>query len=345
MKKILVTGGAGFLGSLLLEQLLNQGYHCVSVDIAQHNVTHTNLITLQIDISDKIQLETIFQQYEIEAIFHCAALLAHGRIKKSQLWTSNVTATQYLAELAEQYKVPRLIFTSTNCLWGENLHRSVTESDTPAPVELYGQSKLAAEKILLSYQNKFKIIIFRCPTIIDAGRLGLLSILFEFINEGRKIYLVGGGKNHYQFIYAQDLISALIKSLNYDKSDIFNIGSDNVQSLHDVFNYVIRQADTGARTTSLPKAPAIAAMKLAYHLRISPLGPYHYKMIAEDFVFDTTKVKLSLKWQPTLTNEEMLWKSYEHYMKNQANIKADATLSAHKQPAKMGIIRLLKWLS
>ena len=61
-----------------------------------------------------------------------------------------------------------------------------------------------------------------------------------------------------------------------------------------------------ARVRSLPKAPTLAAMRLAYALKVSPLGPYHYKMIAEDFLFDTTRIKQRLGWQPTLTNEEML---------------------------------------
>lgn len=345
MKYTLITGGAGFLGTLLIEHLLAQGQRCVSIDIKPHSLSHPNLMTICADIRNKNQLVALFEQYPIETIFHCAAVLAHGHNDKAFLWESNVNGTQYILDLAIQYQVPRLIFTSSNCLWGQNLHKPVVETDTPNPVEIYGKSKLAAEKILLAQQDKLAIIIFRCPTIIDAGRLGLLSILYEFIQEGRKVYVVGGGKNHYQFIYAQDLIAALVKSTQLTHSDIFHIGSDNVKSLADVFNYVIHLANTGAKTASLPKHLSLAAMKLAYHLRISPLGPYHYKMIAEDFVFDTHKVKAALNWQPTLTNEEMLWKGYQHYAANGGAIHHTQNVSAHKMPAKMGIIRLLKWMS
>jgi hypothetical protein len=86
-------------------------------------------------------------------------------------------------------------------------------------------------------------------------------------------------------------------------------------------------------------------MKVAYALGLSPLGPYQYKMIAEDFVFDTTKIKAKLHWQPTATNADMLWKAYEYYHSNRAELAKRTDVSAHKQPAKMGIIRLLKWLS
>ncbi len=101
----------------------------------------------------------------------------------------------------------------------------------PSPVEIYGQSKWEGERILNEYRNDLHSVIIRCPTIIDSGRLGLLSILFEFIHEGRKVWVVGGGRNKYQFIYAQDLADACLKSLEYDQSTTLNIGSDNVRSL------------------------------------------------------------------------------------------------------------------
>jgi hypothetical protein len=96
---------------------------------------------------------------------------------------------------------------------------------------------------------------------------------------------------------------------------------------------------------SLPEGPTIAAMKLAHKLHLSPLGPYHYKMIAESFTFDTTRIKERLGWQPTLTNEEMLLRAYTYYSKNRAEINGRSDVSAHRKPASMGVIRVLKWLS
>ena len=80
-------------------------------------------------------------------------------------------------------------------------------------------------------------------------------------------------------------------------------------------------------------------------LGLSPLGPYHYKMIAEDFEFDTAKIKRELHWQPTLTDEEMLWKAYEYYHDHAREIHERKEASAHRKCSPMGIIRLLKWFS
>jgi hypothetical protein len=95
----------------------------------------------------------------------------------------------------------------------------------------------------------------------------------------------------------------------------------------------------------LPKAPTIAAMQPAHRLKLSPLGPYHYQMIAESFVFDTTRIRTQLGWAPTLTNNEMMVRAYRYYADNRRAIHSRTGVSAHSKPASMGIIRLLKWLS
>ena len=345
MKTVLLTGGAGFFGSLLKERLLERGYSCVSLDLHRDEAIHSNLTSIQGDIRDRALLDCIFSEHSFDAILHIAAVLAHGSIEEKFLWTSNVDGTRNLAELAKKHRVPRLVFTSSNCLWGEGVSHAITEDEPPNPVEVYGRSKLEGEEILRGHAGDFDSIIIRCPTIIDCGRLGLLSILFEFIHDNRKVWVVGSGDNRYQFIYAGDLADACIRAIDYDRSDTFNIGSDNVQSLRSIYEYVIEHAKSRSKVASLPKGPTLLGMKIAHHLHISPLGPYHYKMIAENFTFDTSKIKRQLGWRPTLSNEEMLWRAYQYYSTNRLEIENRQDVSAHKKGAKMGVIRVLKWLS
>jgi len=219
------------------------------------------------------------------------------------------------------------------------------ESDVPAPVELYGKSKLAGELLLQEFTSDLDVVILRCPTIMDAGRLGLLAILYEFIDDHKTVWVVGDGSNRYQFIYADDLATACILGAQYGGSALFHIGSDDVKTMREVYEAVIAKSGSRSKVRSLPKGPTIAAMMLAHKLRVSPLGPYHYKMIAESFVFDTTRIKQRLGWRPTLTNEEMLLKSYAYYAENRDEIAGRTNVSTHRKPAAMGAIRLLKWLS
>ncbi len=345
MGKYLITGGAGFFGSILKKRLLDDGHFCVSIDLEPDNLEHDNFIAIQGDIRDTQLLDEIFEKYDFDAIFHCAALLAHVKEDIKNLWSSNVDGTKNIAEYAKKFNVNKIIFTSTNCLWGTGFDYPVTEEEAPKPIEIYGKSKLEGEKILLSYKDSINSVIFRCPTIMDEGRLGLLGILFEFIDEGRKLWMVGDGENRYQFIYAQDLVNACIKALQYNKSDIFNIGSDDVKSFNEVYEYVIQQANSKSKLVHMPKWFMVLGMKICFALGISPLGPYQYKMISANFVFDTTKIKQKLSFTPTLRNEEMLLKAYNYYHMNKNDILHRTNVSAHKSVAKMGIIKLIKLIS
>ena len=344
-KSVLITGASGFFGGILKRRLLAEGFRCTNIDLVPDPDTHANLRSVQGDIRDPELLAKLFEAEHFAAVFHCAALLAHDTIDDNALWTSNVDGTRNLAEASLKYGVKKFVFTSTNCLWASNLGHEVKEDEPPNPIELYGRSKLAAEQVLAEYATDLNVIIIRCPTIIDSGRLGLLAILFEFIEDNKKVWVVGSGSNRYQFIYAQDLATACIQCLDYHHSDLFHIGSDHVVSLRKVYEAVIAAAGTRARVAQLPKAPTIAAMQLAHKLKVSPLGPYHYRMIAEDFIFDTTHIRRQLAWQPTLTNEQMMVEAYRYYAAQRAEIHARTDVSAHSRPASMGVIRLLKWFS
>jgi nucleoside-diphosphate-sugar epimerase len=236
------------------------------------------------------------------------------------------------------------VFISSNCLWATPFSRPVTEEDVPAPSEIYGRSKWAAERALLRIAGD-RTVILRTPTIIGSGRLGLLSILFDFVLENRRVWLVGEGDNRYQFVYAPDVAEACVLALASDALGVFNVGSDDVPTLRQTYQYVIDRAGSRARVASLPKDLTIGAMRLAHAVGVSPLGPYQYRMIAESFVFDTTRIKRQMGWRPTLTNGEMLFEAFDFYRHHKADLQRTANVSAHRQPARMGIIRLLKQLS
>lgn len=348
MYEVLVTGASGFFGGLLKRRLLAEGFAVTNIDLVRDVDAHEALTSIQGDIRDAALLKRLFGEHKFVAVFHCAAMLAHDVKDESMLWTSNVDGTRLVAQAAVAAGVLKIVNISSNCLWAEGFGRPVTEADAPAPVEIYGKSKLEAEHVLAALQQgnpALQVVTLRCPTIIDGGRLGLLAILFEFIEDGKKVWVVGDGSNRYQFIYAQDLATACLQCLNYDKSNLFHIGSDTVPTMRGMYEAVIVEAGTKARVASLPKAPTLAAMKLAHTLKISPLGPYHYKMIAESFVFDTARIRRELGWAPTLTNTEMMVRAFDYYHQNKRAIHERTNVSAHSKASPMGVIRLLKWLS
>jgi hypothetical protein len=116
--------------------------------------------------------------------------------------------------------------------------------------------------------------------------------------------------------------------------------------LEESYRYVIEHANSKSKIYHLPEFPTLPVMRICHILKISPLGPYQYSMIAEEFVFDTTHVERTLKWQPTKTNGEILFAAYDYYVKHQQQLEETASsLPAHRRKARMGVIRILKWIS
>ena len=195
MAHYLVTGASGFFGGVLKRRLLREGHTVVNIDLEPDEDTHPALTSIQGDLRDAALVQATFAQHRFDAVFHAAAQLAHGmKMDEHLLWTSNVDATRLLAETARSAGVRPFVFVSTNCLWASNLGHPVHEDrDIPAPIELYGKSKLAAEQLLQEFTSDLDIVSIRCPTIMDAGRLGLLAILYEFIDDHKTVWVVGDG--------------------------------------------------------------------------------------------------------------------------------------------------------
>jgi len=345
--KILLTGGTGFFGSVMKGHLLQAGFDYVNLDRLNEPQDEAAGKMALVDLRDAPAVEAAFQKFgPFDAVLHFAAELAHEAEDKQGLWNSNVEGSRNVADSCRRHGVKKLIFTSTNCLWGKPLNRPVVENDPTCPVEIYGKSKLAAEEVLLGYRSDMDVIIFRSPTILAPGRIGLLGILFDFIAEGRRLPVVGRKNKPYQFIYADDYAQAMLLAIAHKGSDIFNVGSHNATSLEESYRYVIEHAHSTSKIYHLPEFPTLPVMRFCHILKISPLGPYQYGMIAEEFVFDTSHVEKTLNWQPTKTNGEILFAAYDFYVKNKKMLEETAaSLPAHRRKSRMGVIRILKWIS
>ncbi|MEM8882475.1 MAG: NAD(P)-dependent oxidoreductase [Planctomycetota bacterium] len=333
-RTVLVTGSAGFFGGLLATRLRDAGDEVIGFDLQDGQ-----------DLRDREAVDAVFAAHSFDAVFHCAAMLAHAVKDKGFLWESNVDGTRHLAEAARARGVPRFVFTSSNCVYARSYDHPVTEEEPTGPIEIYGRSKLAAEELLRDFEGDMHVVSLRTPTIIDEGRLGLLTILFDFIREGRKVWVVGKGDNRYQFVYAHDLADACERAARHDGSGLFNVGSRDVPTLREVYQSVIDRAGTDARVANLPEKLTRWGMGAAYRLGLSPLGPYQNRMITSSFVFDTNRIEQAMGWRPTLNNAEILGRAYDYYDAHYDEIHARRNVSAHRQAAKMGVIRLLKWLS
>jgi len=255
--KCLVTGSAGFFGRVLARDLAARGHEVVGLDL-HGGPEHAGPEHRRIrgDVRDEALLDRLCREHRFDAVFHCAALLAHDAGDRDTLWQTNVDGTRVVAEAARRHGTRPFVFVSSNCVYSRSHDEPVGEDVPPEPAEIYGRSKLAAERLLRERAGDGLVpVVLRTPTIIDEGRLGLLAILFEFIDEGRRVWVVGRGDNRYQFVAAADLADACVRAAGRPRPDLYHVGADDVRPLRAVYEHVIREAGTGARVASLPKRP------------------------------------------------------------------------------------------
>jgi len=340
-KTILVTGSNGFLG----EEIVNtysKDYKIIALDKDDQlfDQSKKNVISVKVDINNISNLESFFKQYKIDIVIHCAAEIL-DEYDQNKVWRTNYFGTLNLLNFSEKFNIDKFIFTSTFSIFEKNYLSSIQEEELPSAIVDYGKSKYAAENLILRHSFNGDVVIFRCPVIIGKKRLDKLCLLFEMVRQNLSIRFIGDGLNRIHFIYVSDLINAISLSFTIKGKNIFNIGSDNVKSLREVFEYLINNSNSKSKIKKYPKFLGIAALKFLYFLKIISLGPYHQRMLTSNLILNTSRIKKTLSWKPLYSNEEMLLDCYNHYLSTKSYSK---NLSSSKKIPNLKILKILKFL-
>lgn len=351
-KKVLITGGAGFLGSHLIDCLSckNNSEIIIFDKLEHHKIeNHGDYVTpFKGNILSKKDVERVFRMHgPFFTVYHLASAMPNKEVSDDILWKTNVYGTRNVIAEAVKNKTKSFIFTSSNVAYGIPQNLPVTEETPLKPLEAYGKSKAQAENELAKFKEYISIQIFRCPVISGAGRLGLQAILFEFISENKNVYVLGDGSNKYQFVDVMDVSVALEKASHIRGFDMYNIGADEVVTLSEIYKRVINFAGSTSKIISLPKTPALFLLSILDKLNISPLGIYQYTMIGQSLYMDTRKIKKKLGFRPKKTNTDTFIENYKWYKENKEKFIeiGSGNLSANRSLPKMGVLKLIKMLS
>ncbi|HUG63729.1 MAG TPA: NAD(P)-dependent oxidoreductase [Gaiellaceae bacterium] len=299
----LVTGGAGFLGVHLLRRLVGEGTRARSLDLVRG--VPTGVQERLGDVGDVSALREVL--VDVDVVVHAAAALPSG----GDVDATNVAATALLAREARDAGVQRSILVSSGVVYGPG-RLSLRESDEPRPIEDYGRSKLAAEREWLATAPA--PIVLRPAAFLGPERLGVFGILFHWITEGRRIYVIGDGSNRYQLLDVDDLVAAIVLAAEAGMDGVVNVGGTVTGSIREDLEALIAHAGTGSRVVGIPARPARAALTVLAAVRLSPLTTWHIQSAGRDFVLDCTRAAETLGWKPARSGADALERAYDWFL-------------------------------
>lgn len=241
--KIIVTGGCGYTGTVLTQELINLGHRVIVIDtqwFGNHLKRSNRLNIIKKDIRDLD--DKIFNK--VDTVVHLANIAndPSAILNPNLSWEINVLGTKKIAEQAIKKKVKHFIFASSGSVYGVKKENKVTEDLSCVPISVYNKTKMISEKVLHSYSDKIKIHCIRPATVCGFSprmRLDVSVNMFTYQALKNKRITIFGGKQIRPNINIQDLVKVYIHFINNRKikSGNYNAGFENLRIL-DIANLV-----------------------------------------------------------------------------------------------------------
>ena len=308
--KILITGGAGFVGSHLCDKYTKNGDTVLCLDNfmngsltnVRHLLNYRNFKLVNGDIRDFDLLEKIIR--DVDAVFHLAAQIHVDRsiVEPKMTYEVNVLGTQNILEAARMYDVEKVIYASTSEVYGSTLYAPMDEEHPLNAPHPYGASKIAADRMCNAYIETYgmDVCIMRSfnlygPKQKDSGYGGVISLFTKRVLNNMSPIIYGNGEQTRDYTYVDDIVRAYDMVLNYKKEirEPINFGTGKEIKIIDLANKIIELC--GRRGNVKP-------------VHVEPRPGEVQRLIA-----DISKAKEILGWEPNYTIEEGLKKFIDWY--------------------------------
>ena len=340
MKKIIVTGGLGFIGSNLVKLLIKKNYFVINIDKVSYasNFYNTkdflrkkNYKFIKLDINNKYKLKKIFNTYRPEAIFNLAAETHVDRSidGPAEFIKSNIVGVFNLLEIFKEFskknKKTKLIHISTDEVYGDVLKGRSKENDPYKPSSPYAASKASSDHLVYSYVRTYNLnaMITNCSNNYGPNQHPeklIPKLIYNIINN-KSLPIYGSGKNSREWIFVDDHCEALLKVFkNGSKGEFYNIGS----------NININNLDIVKMLISIAKKK----IKLGKNVKIKFVKDRPGHDIR--YALDSKKIFRKLKWKSKINLKKGLENTFNWYFKN---MKYYTSLKKKDITKRLGVIK------
>jgi len=254
-QSVLVTGGAGFIGSHVAKHCLEMGFEVVVLDdlsggFEDHIPEGVSFV--QGSITDHVLVTDLFNQYRFEYVYHLAAYAAEGlsHFIRRYNYNTNLVGSINLINESVKHKVKCFVFTSSIAVYGKG-QLPMTEAMTPEPEDPYGVSKYAVELDLRAAHEMFGLnyVVFRPHNVYGENQnigdkyRNVIGIFMNQIMQGKKLTIFGDGTQTRAFSYIDDVAIPIAKSVTIDAAynQVFNIGADKPYTVNDLATVVCKE--------------------------------------------------------------------------------------------------------